>query len=240
MSTLIDFQCELRAILENLNSDKNREKLKQKNIIPDTQNTHNSGQTFESYILLDCLASRFDLKKLDLTTKQKKKFDSRATPGCEIYRGSFDSEVVYVIDLPKQTPDFIIIYGEHVFDFYWETKSIFSDSKKPKMNAGLNNPSKVHRTLYLVYKQNKNRVIIRHGKQVLSEEQAKVINEAKESLENLKKSLSSSLSKVKLKFQPALRFEFDIPEEWRYCKKKEKEALDIFFKGELTTLTKLV
>ena len=52
MSLVNDFECELRAILENLNSDENREELKDKNIIPDTQNTQqNSGQTFESYIL---------------------------------------------------------------------------------------------------------------------------------------------------------------------------------------------
>ena len=233
MSLINDFQCELRVILENLNSDENREELKQKNIVPDTQNTHNSGQTFESYILLDCLASRFDLKKLDLTTKQKKKFDSRATPGCDIYKGSFNGKVVYVIDLPKQTPDFIIILGDHVIDFYLETKSIFSNSQLPKMNAGLNKPQKTHRTLYLVYKQNENKIIIRHGTQVLSEEGAKVINEIREHQEKFVKSVSSSLSKVNLKYQPALRFEFDIPEDWEYCKEKEKEALDIFFKGGL-------
>ena len=229
MSLINVFQCELRVILENLNSDENREELKQKNIIPDTQNTHNSGQTFESYILLDCLASRFDLKKLDLTTKQKRKFDSRATPKCEIYKGSFNGEVVYVIDLPKQTPDFIIILGDHVIDFYLETKSIFSNSQLPKMNAGLNKPQKTQRTLYLVYKQNENKIIIRHGTQVLSEEGTKEIKRITELQEEFVKQLSPSLSKVNLKYQPALRFEFDNAEEWEYCKEKEKEALDIFF-----------
>ena len=233
MSLINDFQCELRVILENLNSDENREELKQKNIIPDTQNTHNSGQTFESYILLDCLAPRFNLKKLDLTTKQKKKFDSRATAKCDIYKGSFNGKVVYVIDLPKQTPDFIIILGDHVIDFYLETKSIFSNSSQPKMNAGLNNPEKTHRTLYLVYKQNENRVIIRHGTQVLSEEGAKAIKEITELQEQFVKSQYAILSEANLKYQPALRFEFDIPEDWEYCKEKEKEALDIFFKGGL-------
>ena len=230
MSLVNDFECELRAILENLNSDENREELKDKNIIPDTQNTQqNSGQTFESYILDHCLKSRFGLNKLDLTTKQKKKFDSRATAKCTVYKGSFNGEVVYVIDLPKQTPDFIIILGDHVIDFYWETKSIFSTSKMPKMNAGLNNPSKVHRTLYLVYKRNENRVIIRHGKQVLSEEAAKVINLIVEEEKKNKKKYASMLSKVNLKNTPAQRFEFDIPEDWVYCKEKEKKALDIFF-----------
>ena len=234
MSLINDFQCELRVILENLNSDENRENLKQKNIVPDTQNTqHNSGQTFESYILLENLTPKFNLKKLDLTTKQKKKFDSRATAKSTVYKGYFHGEVVHVIDLPKQTPDFIIIYREHVIDFYWETKSIFSKSSQPKMNAGLNNPSKVHRTLYLVYKRNENRVIIRHGKQVLSEEGAKVIKKITELQEEFVKSQSVFLSEANLKYQPALRFEFAKPADWEYCKEKEKEALDIFFKGGL-------
>ena len=229
MSLINDFQCELRVILENLNSDENREELKQKNIIPDTQNTHNSGQTFESYILVHSLKSRFDLKELNLTKKEKKKFDSRATEKCVVYQGSFNGEVIYVIDLPKQTPDFIIILGDHLIDFYLETKSIFSKSSQPKMNAGLNKPQKTQRTLYLVYKQNENRIIIRHGTQVLSEEGTKAIKKITELQEEFVKQLSPSLSEVNLKYQPALRFEFDNADEWEYCKDKEKEALDIFF-----------
>jgi len=229
MSLINDFQCELRVILENLNSDENLEELKQKNIIPDTQNTHNSGQTFESYILIDCLTSRFNLKKLDLTTKQKKELDPRATAKCDIYKGSFNGEVVYVIDLPKQTPDFIIILGDHVIDFYLETKSIFSKSSQPKMNAGLNNPQKTQRTLYLVYKQNENRVIIRHGTQVISEEGIEAITKITELQEEFVKLQSAILSEANLKYQPALRFEFDNADEWEYCKENEKEALDIFF-----------
>lgn len=229
MTSIDNIKQELRTILEDLNTDENREELKQKNIISDTQNTHNSGQTFESYILIDCLTPRFNLKKLDLTTKQKKKIDSRATDKCHIYKGSFNGEVVYVIDFPQQTPDFIIILGDHVIDFYLETKSIFSNSSQPKMNAGLNNPEKTHRTLYLVYKQNENRVIIRHGTQVLCEEGAKAIKEIRELQEQFVKSQYAILSKANLKYQPALRFEFDTPEDWGYCKQKEKEALDIFF-----------
>lgn len=232
MSLVNDFKCELREILENLNSDENREKLKQKNIVADTQNTqHNSGQTFESYILLENLTPKFNLKELDLTTKQKKKFDSRATAKSTVYKGSFNGEAVYVIDLPKQTPDFIIIYGDHVIDLYWETKSIHSTSKKPKMNAGLKDPSKVHRTLYLVYKRNENRVIIRHGKQILSQKAAEGIEEIEERLKDFNISIANLLDGTEILPEIVLRFEYRNSDDWVYCEEKEKKALDIFFNG---------
>ena len=71
----------------------------------------------------------------------------------------------------------------------------------------MNNPEKTHRTLYLVYKQNENRVIIRHGTQVLSEEGVKAIKKITELQEQFVKSQYAILSEANLKYQPALRFE---------------------------------
>tara|TARA_B100000287_G_C20644738_1_gene784698 strand:+ start:176 stop:856 length:681 start_codon:yes stop_codon:yes gene_type:complete len=201
-------------------------------LVGDTQNTdQNSGQTFERFCL-DRLIDEFNLKEMkDLSLREKRKISPHATEKCTVYEGICkDGQIVRVIDLPKSTPDFIIIYyneNEPSVILFIECKSIFSGSKVPKMNAGLNNPSKVHKTLYLVYKKNDNNsIIIRHGTQILSEKDAIKIKEL-DFLIKKAKEINSTFDSIK--FEPARRFEFTDPDEWVYSDEKEKEALDIFF-----------
>ena len=113
------FRQQIRSVLKRISDNK-------KNLVPDTQNTdQNSGQTFER-LVLNQLISEFNLVEMeDLTTSQKKKIHPKATPKCRVFRGACeDGKTVYVLDLPKSTPDFIVVHPDEIK--FIECKSIFS------------------------------------------------------------------------------------------------------------------
>ena len=219
------FRQQIRSVLKRISDNK-------KNLVPDTQNTdQNSGQTFEG-LVLDEMISEFNLIEMeDLTTSQKKKIHPKATPKCRVFRGTCkDGKTVYVLDLPKTTPDFIVVHPDEVK--FIECKSIFSGSKTPKFNAGLNDPQKVRMTIYLTYKADGNVIIMRHGEQIISDEEAKAVQNYSELMEEysntLKKQFGSKLGNIKPEY--AKRFEHTNADLWEYSKSLEEKALNLFDK----------
>ena len=219
------FRQQIRSVLKRISDNK-------KNLVPDTQNTdQNSGQTFEG-LVLDEMISEFNLIEMeDLTTSQKKKIHPKATPKCRVFRGICkDGKTVYVLDLPKTAPDFIVVHPDEVK--FIECKSIFSGSKTPKFNAGLNDPQKVRMTIYLTYKADGNVIIMRHGEQILSDEEAKALQKYSELMEEysntLRKQFGSKLGNIKPEY--AKRFEHTNADFWEYSKSLEEKALNLFDK----------
>ena len=217
------FRKQIRSVLDRISDNK-------KSLVPDTQNTdQNSGQTFET-LVLDDLIFEFDLVEVkDLTTSMKKKIHPKATPKCRVYIGGCDDgKTVYVLDLPKSTPDFIVVHPDEIK--FIECKSIFSGSKTPKFNAGLNNPDKVRMTIYLTYKASGNVVIIRHGEQIINDVEAEAVEEFAEGMEAhaiyLKKKLASRLGRINPEY--AKRFENKDYDLWEYSESLEEEALNLF------------
>ncbi len=219
------FRKQIRSVLKRISDDK-------KSLVPDTQNTdQNSGQTFEAFFL-NIMIDEFDLVEMDnLTISQKKKIHPKATPKCRVFRGLCDDDkIIYVLDLPKSTPDFIIVHPNETK--FIELKSIFSGAKTPKFNAGLNDPDKVRMTLYLIYKSNDDTIIIRHGNQIINDKQAETAKrykkERKEMLDELNKKYEDKLGT--LKPENPLRFEnmdFDL---WKPSEFLQEEALNLLDK----------
>lgn len=219
------FRKQIRSVLKRISNNK-------KSLVPDTQNTdQNSGQTFEA-LVLDDLIFEFALVEVEnLTTSQKKKIHPKATPKCRVFRGACeDGKTVYVLDLPKSTPDFIVVHPDEIK--FIECKSIFSGSKTPKFNAGLNDPQKVRMTIYLTYKADGNVIIMRHGEQIINDEEAEALQEFSESMEEyaiyLKKKLASRLGRIKPEY--AKRFEHNDADLWDYSEFLEEQALNLFDK----------
>lgn len=219
------FRKQIRSVLNRISDNK-------KSLVPDTQNTdQNSGQTFET-LVLDDLIFEFDLVEVkDLTTSEKKKIHPKATPKCRVYIGGCDDgKIVYVLDLPKSTPDFIVVHPDEIK--FIECKSIFSVSKTPKFNAGLNNPDKVRMTIYLTYKASSNMVIIRHGEQIINDVEAGAVKDFAEGMEDhaiyLKKKLASRLGRINPEY--AKRFEHKDNDLWEYSESLEEQALNLFDK----------
>lgn len=219
------FRKQIRSVLKRISNNK-------KSLVPDTQNTdQNSGQTFEA-LVLDDLIFEFALVEVEnLTTSQKKKIHPKATPKCRVFRGACeDGKTVYVLDLPKSTPDFIVVHPDEIK--FIECKSIFSGSKTPKFNAGLNDPQKVRMTIYLTYKASGNVIIIRHGEQIITEEEAEALQEYADEMEAysnvLKKRLRARLRRINPEY--AKRFEHLDVDLWKYSEFLEEEALNLFDK----------
>lgn len=219
------FRKQIRSVLKRISNNK-------KSLVPDTQNTdQNSGQTFEA-LVLDDLIFEFALVEVEnLTTSQKKKIHPKATPKCRVFRGACeDGKTVYVLDLPKSTPDFIVVHPDEIK--FIECKSIFSGSKTPKFNAGLNDPQKVRMTIYLTYKADGNVIIMRHGEQIISDEEANALQEYSKLMEEysntLKKQFGSKLGNIKPEY--AKRFEHTDADLWEYSESLEEQALNLFDK----------
>lgn len=219
------FRKQIRSVLKRISNNK-------KSLVPDTQNTdQNSGQTFEA-LVLDDLIFEFALVEVEnLTTSQKKKIHPKATPKCRVFRGACeDGKTVYVLDLPKSTPDFIVVHPDEIK--FIECKSIFSGSKTPKFNAGLNDPQKVRMTIYLTYKADGNVIIMRHGEQIITEEEAEALQEYADEMEAysnvLKKRLRARLRRINPEY--AKRFEHLDVDLWKYSEFLEEEALNLFDK----------
>ena len=219
------FRQQIRFVLKRISDNK-------KNLVPDTQNTdQNSGQTFEG-LVLDYLIFEFALIEVkNLTTSQKKKIHPKATPKCRVFRGACkDGKTVYVLDLPKSTPDFIVVHPDEIK--FIECKSIFSVSKTPKFNAGLNDPEKVRMTIYLTYKAKDNVIVIRHGEQIITEEEAEAVQEFADEMDAFEnalwKRLRAKLGRVKPEY--AKRFEHLDVDLWKYSESLEEKALNLFDK----------
>lgn len=219
------FRKQIRSVLKKISNNK-------KSLVPDTQNTdQNSGQTFEALVLDDLIFEFALIEVENLTTSQKKKIHPKATPKCRVFRGACeDGKTVYVLDLPKSTPDFIVVHPDEIK--FIECKSIFSGSKTPKFNAGLNDPQKVRMTIYLTYKANGNVIVIRHGEQIITEEEAEALQEYADEMEAysnvLKKRLRAKLRRIKPEY--AKRFEHLDVDLWKYSEFLEEEALNLFDK----------
>jgi hypothetical protein len=167
----------------------------------------------------------------DLTTSQKKKIHPKATPKCRVFCGACkDGKTVYVLDLPKTTPDFIVVHPDMVK--FIECKSIFSKSKTPKFNAGLNDPQKVRMTIYLTYKAKDNAIVIRHGEQIMTEEEAEAVQEFSDEMDAFEyalwKRLRAKLGNIKPEY--AKRFEHLDVDLWKYSESLEEQALNLFDK----------
>lgn len=219
------FRKQIRSVLKRISNNK-------KSLVPDTQNTdQNSGQTFEALVLDDLIFEFALIEVKNLTTSQKKKIHPKATPKCRVFRGACeDGKTVYVLDLPKSTPDFIVVHPDEIK--FIECKSIFSGSKAPKFNAGLNDPQKVRMTIYLTYKANGNVIVIRHGEQIITEEEAEALHTYADEMEAfsnvLKKRLRAKLRRINPEY--AKRFEHLDVDLWKYSESLEEEALNLFDK----------